>query len=78
MNIPLWLSEYTYAIVHNPNCPKPYEVRLVTVGRLDFKHRHESKDAIGYGDTVTKAALEARNELTLFRMNIRQRLGLSS
>ncbi len=54
------LREHTYAIEHNPNCPKPYLVRLVGApGMLDGKPVRETEDHLGYGTTLKEAAVEA-------------------
>lgn len=58
------LSSVTYSLHHNPNCRKPYEVRLVGKGgMLDNKHGLEqTNDIIGYGDTFEVAAHDAWNK----------------
>ncbi len=69
MNIPDWLLKETFAIQYNPNCPKPFLVRLVgkNRGSLDmkqyvFKDEEMTADAIGFGSTPSEAA---KNALTL-------------
>jgi len=64
MNILKKLKQHTFAVQHSPNCSSPYLVRLVGrgAGVLDFENKG-SKDAIGYGQTLEEAgvnALEAR------------------
>jgi hypothetical protein len=49
----------TYAVQHNPNCPKPYLVRLPR-GALDLRPPDETKDALGYGLTFLEAFAAAR------------------
>ena len=51
----------TYATIHNPNCPSPFQVRLPGKGHvLDCKFTSdESHDAIGYGITEEDAFSEA-------------------
>lgn len=45
----------TFQAEHNPNCPEPFLVRLVTLGALDKLEAHETKDCLGYGKTFNQA-----------------------
>ena len=60
--IPEWLLERTFEVQHNPNCPSPFLVRMVTpgTGRLDSLPPNVTKDTIGYGKTLTEAADNVR------------------
>ena len=49
--IPVELANLTYMVRHNPNCPKPFEVRL--------SGRPVDTDDIGYGMTLEEAARAA-------------------
>lgn len=68
--IPPWLLEKTFVIQHNPNCPKPFLVRLVCpgTGKLDLLpyyaigNEQITKDALGFGHSVEEAAEAARNQ----------------
>lgn len=58
------MGGYTYAVIHNPNCPSSYQVRLPN-GVLDYKPLGQSLDSIGHGATEVEAfrsALEERNK----------------
>jgi hypothetical protein len=62
-NLPAWLMKMTFAIQHNPNCPRPFLVRLpgFHVGALDMKTYYgpaegRTKDALGFGTTAEEAA----------------------
>lgn len=66
---PDWLAKETYAVQHNPNCPRPYLVRLVRAGRigldmLQYAYTEDpgglTADALGFGVTLTEAAENAR------------------
>lgn len=51
------IAKLTYSVRHSPNCPSPFEVRLVQRGR---GHIHYDKnDIIGYGKTFDEAAEQA-------------------
>lgn len=50
------LSDRTYAIRHNPNCHKPFELRLV--GNLS-KIEYNSNDLVACGDTLDEAVEKA-------------------
>lgn len=55
------LTKETFSVHHNPNCPSPFEVRLVgkSAGRLDNLYRQFTRDILGYGRTFEEAAKEA-------------------
>lgn len=53
----------TYAIQHNPNCPRPYLVRIPR-GLLDFKPPPETRDACGFGMTFVEALGAAQLAMT--------------
>lgn len=64
-NIPAWMAQQTFAIQHNPNCAKPFLVRLIKKGQsgLDLKPYAfgvETQDALGFGDTLEEASEAAR------------------
>ena len=50
MNIPEGMSQLTYRIEHNPNCPMPFLVRLPSQGWITGS----DEDCLGYGKTVEK------------------------
>lgn len=52
------LSSFTFAVLHNPNCSKPFELRLVGhhMAQLDLKPGMVTGDICGYGDTMEEAA----------------------
>jgi hypothetical protein len=61
--VPEWLERETFAVQYNPNCPSRYLVRLIGsgFGSLDMKHHLDgTRDAVGYGSTLSKAAENAR------------------
>lgn len=52
-----FLSSTTYMVRHNPNCPKPFEVRLCgEAGRVDPL---EPRNAVGFGMSADEAAADA-------------------
>jgi len=55
------MSRMTYVVEHNPNCPSPFLVRLVGVGKgiLDKLPSRTTRDVLGYGQTFEDAAKEA-------------------
>lgn len=56
------LNKVTFSVHHNPNCVKPFQVRLVgkSAGRLDNNTDiSKTKDILGYGNTLEKAAKAA-------------------
>lgn len=53
---------FTYAVEHNPNCPRAFLVRLPR-GVLDHKPEGLSTDAIGYGLTFLEAFAAAQEKL---------------
>jgi hypothetical protein len=61
MNIPARLLRKTFVIQHNPNCPSPFLVRLVSPrkGSLDMGCVGRTDDVIGYGKDVYRAARQA-------------------
>lgn len=52
------LRSFTFAVVHNPNCPMQYQVRLVgkKSALLDYKSEPDTNDVCGYGHTMEEAA----------------------
>jgi hypothetical protein len=56
-------SEMTYSVHHNPNCPKPYLVRLPR-GNLDLKYYRDTRDALGFGMTFEEAFANALTHQT--------------
>lgn len=71
MEIPQWLLKETFGVQYNPNCPKPFLVRMVgKPGYLDWKPyiswRDENepcdltRDALGFGLTLEEAANAAK------------------
>lgn len=55
------LRNQTYMVRHNPNCPKPFEVRLTGLGLLAslvWRAPNDGDDK-GYGDTIEEAAENA-------------------
>lgn len=68
LRVPEALTELTFAIQHNPNCPGPWLVRLPgKSGCIDFKpYRdqlgivpHQTGDVLGFGKTLEEAATAA-------------------
>ncbi len=62
------LSELTFAVQHNPNCPSPWLVRLPgSSGAIDMKPygdgiglvRNQTSDILGFGKTFEDAAKSA-------------------
>ena len=53
------LSKLTYAIQHNPNCAKPFLVRLCGGGILDYRAPQYTDDILGFGKTLEDAAVQA-------------------
>lgn len=65
--VPGWLLQLTFAVQYNPNCPKPWLVRLPSfrAGGLDNLSycgplELRTKDALGFGATCEEAALKAK------------------
>lgn len=59
--IPDWLLAKTFAVQHNPNCPKPFLVRLPgKSAALDMLPYDKTGDILGFGDTLREAAESAR------------------
>jgi hypothetical protein len=64
LEIPDELAGLTYMVRHNPNCPKPFEVRLTGAGLLrEFQNSaigafpmQSLPDDVGYGMTLFEAA----------------------
>lgn len=57
------LSQETYAIQHDPNCPKPFLVRLVGwTGKLDFNPNNVTQDIVGKGRNLLEATDNAFKE----------------
>lgn len=54
--VPEWLTQETFRVEHNPNCPSTFKVYLCLAGRI----HGDSRDAIGYGKTLREAAGKAR------------------
>lgn len=51
------LRDMTYMVRHNPNCPKPFEVRLTGAGLTQIlPFVRAPRDDVGYGDTADEAA----------------------
>jgi len=60
------LSDQTYMLEHNPNCPSPYLIRLIGkgAGRIDREPPEKTRDILGYGktlDAAVSAALHAKD-----------------
>lgn len=56
------IGDLTYAVEHNPNCPKPFKVRLVgDAGMLDLVRpgANLTRDLLGHGVTLQEAVIEA-------------------
>ncbi len=55
------LSTVTFSLHHNPNCSSPFQIRLVgpNTALLDNLHPSKSRDIIGHGPTMEKAAQNA-------------------
>lgn len=55
------LQSMTFSVHHNPNCPSPFQVRLVghKVAVLDNLHRRSTKDILGHGQSLEAAAKNA-------------------
>ena len=66
MIIPEWLLKETFVVQHNPNCPKPFLVRLCGYckGKIDLKPymgpEPQTHDALGGGLDIEEAALNAK------------------
>lgn len=58
-NMPLRLLNKTFVIEHNPNCPSRWLVRLPGLSAVIDHKRFETKDAIGYGQTLYEATTNA-------------------
>lgn len=66
-DVPSWLLNVTHQIRYSPNCVKRFEVRLVGRGFIDGKPPSESRDRIGYGNTVGEAAEQALSQASIVR-----------
>ena len=57
------LSEHTYSVLHSPNCPSPFLIRLCGFSRamIDYDVPKKTHDAFGYGKTFDEAARNAMN-----------------
>lgn len=51
---PPWLFKWTHEVRFNPNCNKPFEVRLCGKGKGSIKGN--SDDAVGHGYSLSQAA----------------------
>lgn len=58
------LNKTTYMVEHNPNCKRPFLVRLVGKNsvRIDKKPENETNDILGLGKTIVEAAKNALNK----------------
>lgn len=47
----------TFVLEHNPNCPSPFMIRFVGKGKgvIDKLPPGQSRDRIGYGQTIKEA-----------------------
>lgn len=52
------MRKRTYVVEHNPNCPRPFLVRLVGFAKAHIDHLppRQTTDILGYGDTFEEAA----------------------
>ena len=61
------LKKQTFAVQYNPNCPRPYLVRLIPkgFGKLDMRFygafgiHGSTNDVLGFGNTLRQAAEKA-------------------
>lgn len=54
------LEQLTFVVQHNPNCPRPFLVRLVGLASvIDYKPPEKTADILGYGKTLREAAAVA-------------------
>ena len=72
------LKEMTYHLEHNPNCPSPYRIRLVGLGRatIDKLLPGETQDILGHGQTemeAVRAVLREKERLKKEREKKRKR-----
>lgn len=51
---PKWLFAWTHQVNFNPNCNRPFQVRLCGKGKGSIKGTPD--DAVGHGDTIGQAA----------------------
>lgn len=51
------MSQFTYMVRHNPNCPSPFEVR--TSGGAFMVDAHERRNLVSYGKTLEEAMSRA-------------------
>jgi len=68
--VPAWLLSETFGISHNPNCPKPWLVRLIGPGKGMLDNRTDyakSEDILGFGTTCVEAAEAAKRLRELAR-----------
>jgi len=61
MNATDKLKHLTFVVQHNPNCAKPFLVRLVGPGmpQIDYKPYRKTTDLLGFGSTLEEASTEA-------------------
>ncbi|MGY3581932.1 hypothetical protein ACVIGB_001145 [Bradyrhizobium sp. USDA 4341] len=58
------LSDETYEIRHNPNCPSPFELRTPGVtGLIDREPARVTLNDVGYGHSVSEAALSLKERV---------------
>jgi hypothetical protein len=55
------MSQHTYMVRHNPNCPSPFEVR--TCGGAFMIAPNEPRNFISYGRTLDEAMAKARAKI---------------
>ncbi len=57
MEYPSELLNLTHCVEYSPNCHKKFMLRLVGRGQgaLDKKFKSETKDILGYGNTIQEA-----------------------
>lgn len=73
MKVMAILKEKTYVVEHNPNCNRPYLVRLPgRSGVIDKKSYHDGAtgDALGFGNTLREAASRALKAKELMKRNV--------
>lgn len=71
VDVPDWLRNKTFVVEYSPNCHKKWMVRLCghRKGEIDKLPPSESFDAIGYGETLAKAAENASSHYDRQRSN---------
>ena len=75
MTIPSELLTKTFELQYNPNCPKPFLVRLA---HPLMAHVSTKDDILGYGTTMEEAARQALYNLWLAEAAIKRCSGTSS